>query len=97
MSKYFFVSAISAMLVQRELACTNLAGSAENGLLQACKNDFDILMRSEHYTVITPGLEFWNLDILEKVWKRHKDWNIIRDSIKEGYFYPSSESPSESS
>ena len=62
-----------------------------------CTQEFDFQTLTEHQknTIIYPGAEFRSIDTLYKIWRVHRDWLTIKESISKGCSYPCKEQPSE--
>ena len=61
------------------------------------RNDFDYtrVVTSNPNSIITPGIEFRHMETLHRIWKHHKDWDLIREIIFKGVDYPCKSAPSE--
>ena len=74
----------------------NTEGAAlENSeLLRTHGFDFQKITDHQKDTILYPGAEFRSIDTLHKIWRMHRDWLTIKESINEGCTYPCKAQPS---
>ena len=73
---------------------TERAALENSDLLRTHGDDFQKLTDHQRDTILYPGSEFRSIDTLHKIWKMHRDWLTIKESISEGCSYPCKAQPS---
>ena len=74
---------------------TDRAAMENSALLRTHGDDFQRLTEHQRDTILYPGSEFRSIETLHKIWRMHRDWLTIKESINEGCTYPCKEQPSE--
>ena len=67
---------------------TKSAAKYNSNLLKKYGYNYEALVNDHPGSTITPGSEFRNPRLLEKLFTKHEDWNLIKTLLTEGADYP---------
>ena len=67
---------------------TKSAAKYNSNLLKKYGYNYEALVNDHPGLTITPGSEFRNPRLLEKLFTKHEDWNLIKTLLTEGADYP---------
>ena len=63
---------------------TKEARENNSKILESHDYDFEKYMSEVEISVIHPGSEFWDPDLLEQILKDHPDWPVLKSIMKAG-------------